>query len=57
MNEPEVLYRMVRGAQLMLADTVKPRDDFERAVVNTLGEITWDEAIAAIQGHRAEVAA
>jgi hypothetical protein len=45
--------RMVRGAQLILADEVRPRDDFENAVVCALGEISWDEAVAAIEKYRA----
>lgn len=53
MNEHELLARMVRGAQLLLADEIAPRDEFEHAVVNTLGEISWNEAVAAIQKHRA----
>lgn len=36
-----------------LSDHVQPRDDFERAVVNALGDISWDEAVEAINKHRA----
>jgi hypothetical protein len=54
MNEPELMARMVRGARLMLADAVKPRDDTERAIVDALGECSWDECVTAIQRYRAE---
>lgn len=48
-----IILGMVRAAQLDLQEHVKPRDDFEVAVVAALGEISWDEAIAAIAKHRA----
>jgi hypothetical protein len=54
MNELELMGRMVRGARLMLADDVKPRDDTERAIVNALGECSWDECVTAIQRYRSE---
>lgn len=49
-----LLGRSVLIARTELAEHVKPRDDFEYAVVNALGEISWDEAIAAITKHRGE---
>jgi len=39
-------------ARVDLAEHIKPRDDFEIAVINALGEISWDEAMQAIQQHR-----
>lgn len=44
---------MVQSAQTDLTGHVEPRNDFERAVINALGEISWNEAIAAIERHRA----
>lgn len=43
----------ITNARSDLSDHVQPRDDFERAVVNALGDISWDEAVEAIQKHRA----
>lgn len=43
----------VLQARIELEEHVRPRDEFERAVINALGEISWDEAIAAIEKHRA----
>lgn len=45
---------MVASAQGDMTEHVEPRDEFERAIINALGEISWDEAIAAILKHRAE---
>lgn len=47
-----MLSNAVLHARMELDDHVKPRDDFERAVINALGDISWDEAIAAITKHR-----
>lgn len=49
-----LLLGAVLNARLELDEHVQPRDDFERAVINVLGEISWDEAITAILRHRAE---
>ena len=54
MTELEVMGHMVRGARLLLADAIKPRDATERAIVNALGECSWDECVSAIQSYRAE---
>lgn len=43
---------MVRSAQDDLTQHVQPRDDMERAIINALGEISWDEAVTAIMRHR-----
>lgn len=43
----------VLAARMELDEHVQPRDDFERAVINALGEISWDEAVTAILKHRA----
>lgn len=51
----EQLSEGVRRARVELYEHVEPRDDFERAVVDALGEISWDEAIAAIEKHRVEL--
>lgn len=50
--EIEMLGRVVRGARLQLQDHIKPRDETERAIVNALGDCSWDECVAAIQKHR-----
>jgi hypothetical protein len=47
----------VLGARMELDQHVQPRDDFERAVINALGEISWDEAVEAINKHRASPSA
>lgn len=36
-----------------LSAHVEPRDEFERAVIDALGEISWDEAVDAINKYRA----
>jgi hypothetical protein len=51
----DVIATMVHSAQSEMAGYVKPRDDFERAVIGALGEISWDEAMTAILNHRAEL--
>lgn len=48
-----VLAASVLNARMELDEHVKPQDDFERAVINALGEISWDEAVEAIDKHRA----
>jgi len=45
----------VHQARTELTDHVQPRDDFETAVINALGDISWDEAVDAITKHRAEL--
>lgn len=50
--ERQQMARMVREAQLTLTDRINPRDDTERAIVNALGDISWDEAVEAINRHR-----
>lgn len=47
------LMSQIAVARDELARHVQPRDDTERAIVNALGEISWDEAIEAIKRHRA----
>lgn len=54
MNGFELMACMVRGARLLLADEVKPRDETERAIVNALGECSWDECVSAIHRYRSE---
>jgi hypothetical protein len=54
MDKLELMSWVVRCARLMLADDVKPRDDTECAIVNALGECSWDECVIAIQRYRAE---
>jgi hypothetical protein len=49
----ELILGAVRSAQQELAEHVKPCDAFEYAVVAALGEISWDEAVAAITKYRA----
>ncbi len=49
----EQLSEGVKRARVELYEHVEPRDDFERAVIEALGEISWDEAIEAINKHRA----
>lgn len=48
----ETLCQIAQNARTDLTNEVQPRDDFERQVVAALGEISWDEAITAIRGHR-----
>lgn len=55
MSMQVLLGHSVLTARTELAEQVKPRDDFEYAVVNALGEISWDEAVEAINKHRATV--
>jgi hypothetical protein len=43
---------MVRDARADLTREAQPRDRFEHAVIAALGEITWDEAVRAINDHR-----
>lgn len=43
----------IAQARRDLAEHVQPRDAFERAVVTALGDLSWDEAVAAIETHRA----
>lgn len=43
----------ISQARTELSEHVKPCDEFEYAVVAALGEISWDEAVAAISKHRA----
>jgi len=48
----ETLCEMVRDTRDAMTAEVQPRDRFERAVIAALGEVSWDEAMAAIRGHR-----
>lgn len=50
----DALGHAVRGARDELTEHVKPRDDTERAIVNALGECSWDECVAAIQKYRSQ---
>lgn len=52
MSIPEALRAAARSARDELMEHVKPCDDFERAVVNALGDISWNEAVEAINKHR-----
>lgn len=40
------------AARFDLKQHIQPRDDFERAVIDSLGDIAWDEAVRAIEKHR-----
>lgn len=50
----DALGHAVRSARNDLAEHVKPRDETERAIVDALGECSWDECVGAIQRYRAE---
>jgi hypothetical protein len=50
----EALKHSMRSARDELAEHVKPRDETERAIVNALGECSWDECVSAIQRYRTE---
>lgn len=53
-HDPRVgIAKIVASARENFADTFQPRDDFERAIMNALGEISWNEAAQAIEKHRA----
>lgn len=54
-NCREELVATLRNRRLDLANDMQPRDVFEWAIVKALGEISWDEAVAAIYAHRAEM--
>jgi hypothetical protein len=53
MSQQKEISEGVKRARVELYEHVEPRDDFEHAVIDALGEISWDEAIAAIEKHRA----
>lgn len=53
----EALRQSIRSAHGELVEHVKPRDDTERAICNTLGECSWNECVDAIQRYRAESSA
>jgi len=42
----------VRRARAELLDRISPRNEFEFMVCDALGEISWNEAIEAINRHR-----
>jgi hypothetical protein len=44
----------ISAARKDLSEHVQPRDETERAIVNALGECSWDECVTAIQKYRAE---
>lgn len=44
---------MIQEARERTTRLCTPRDDTERAIVNAVGEISPDEAVAAIERHRA----
>lgn len=50
----ESLKDSMRRARDELSEHVKPRDETERAIVNALGECSWDECVSAIQRYRTE---
>ena len=52
-NCREEIVSTLRNGRLDFANHVQPRDVFEWAIVNALGEISWDEAVTAIGDHRA----
>lgn len=57
MPVPEELTKVLDAAwqaRMELWEHVMPRDDTERAIVNALGEISWDEAVNAINKYRRE---
>ena len=53
----DALRRAVRSAHDELTEHVRPRDETERAICAALGEISWDEAVTAIQRYRSDVPA
>lgn len=50
-----LLAEIVSIGRQQLTDHVQPRDETERAIVRALGEISWDEAVEAIQQYRQEI--
>jgi hypothetical protein len=51
-----MLLGSIMNARMDLYDHVQPRDQFEINVINALGDISWDEAITAINKHREQSA-
>lgn len=49
---PTELREYLSGCKETMRAELQPRDEFEEAVLNALGDISWDEAIAAINDHR-----
>lgn len=51
----ENMPQFVADARNALSAHIQPRDETEQAIVNALGEISWDEAVEAIRKRRAGV--